>query len=69
MLEPGRTVFILVSFEGPDVYSQAGGLGVRVKELSRALADRGYESHLFFVGDPTLPPHETLLDGKLTLHR
>jgi glycosyltransferase involved in cell wall biosynthesis len=69
MLEPGRTVFIVVSFEGPDVYSQAGGLGVRVKELSRALADRGYESHLFFLGDPTLPAHESLLEGKLALHR
>jgi len=69
MLEPGQTVFIILSFEGPDVYSQAGGLGVRVKELSRALAERGYETHLFFVGDPNLPAHEALLDGRLTLHR
>ncbi len=69
MLEPGRTRFILLSFEGPDVYSQAGGLGVRVKELSRALADRGYDTHLFFVGDPALPPIESGVEGRLTLHR
>src|SRR5207302_1182995 len=69
MLEPEQTTFILLSFEGPDEYSQAGGLGVRVKELSRALAERGFETHLFFVGDPTLPPHESALDGKLWLHR
>jgi glycosyltransferase involved in cell wall biosynthesis len=69
MLEPEQTTFIILSFEGPDEYSQAGGLGVRVKELSRALAERGFETHLFFVGDPTLPAHETLLDGRLGLHR
>jgi glycosyltransferase involved in cell wall biosynthesis len=69
MLEPGRTTFILLSFEGPDVYSQAGGLGVRVKELSRALAERGYRTHLFFIGDPTLPADESALDGRLRLHR
>ncbi len=69
MLEPDRTVFVLLSFEGPDVYSQAGGLGVRIKELSRALADRGYPTHVFFIGDPNLPAEETLLDGRLTLHR
>jgi len=69
MLEPGQTVFLILSFEGPDVYSQAGGLGVRVKELSRALAERGYETHLFFVGDPALPANEELLDGRLHLHR
>jgi glycosyltransferase involved in cell wall biosynthesis len=69
MFEPEETAFILLSFEGPDVYSQAGGLGVRVKELSRALAERGYETHVFFVGDPSLPADETSVDGKLSLHR
>ena len=69
MLEPLKTTFILLSFEGPDVYSQAGGLGVRVKELSRALAERGYETHLFFVGDPALPTDETMLDQRLFIHR
>ena len=69
MFEIEQTTFILLSFEGPDVYSQAGGLGVRVKELSRALAERGYRTHLFFVGDPALPAHETSVDGRLMLHR
>jgi glycosyltransferase involved in cell wall biosynthesis len=69
MLEPEQTTFILLSFEGPDVYSQAGGLGVRVKELSRALAERGFTTHLFFVGDPKLPADESALGGKLWLHR
>lgn len=69
MLDTDRTVFVLASFEGPDVYSQAGGLGVRMKELSRALAERGFETHLFFIGDPELPSEEQLLGARLTLHR
>jgi glycosyltransferase involved in cell wall biosynthesis len=69
MLDPQSTVFIILSFEGPDVYSQAGGLGVRVKEMSRALAERGFPTHVFFIGDPDLPPEESLLDGRLRLHR
>jgi glycosyltransferase involved in cell wall biosynthesis len=64
-----RTTFIVLSFEGPDVYSRAGGLGVRVTELSRALADAGYPVHLVFVGDPHLPGHESFIDGRLNLHR
>src|SRR5690349_17247610 len=68
-LSPERTVFIVLSFEGPDVYARAGGLGVRVTELSRALADNGYPVHVVFVGDPDLPGHESLVDGRLTLHR
>ena len=63
------TIFTVLSFEGPDVYSQAGGLGVRVKELSRALAEEGHETHLFFVGDPEQPAEELLHGGRLTLHR
>jgi len=63
------TIFTVLSFEGPDVYSQAGGLGVRAKELTRALAEAGYETHLFFVGDPELPSEEAGVDGRLQLHR
>jgi glycosyltransferase involved in cell wall biosynthesis len=62
---PDRTVFVVLSFEGPDPYSQAGGLGVRVKGLTRSLARRGYDTHLYFVGDPDLPAEETLEGGKL----
>ena len=39
-----RTVFVVLSFEGPDVYSQAGGLGVRVKGLSRTVAQLNWMS-------------------------
>ena len=62
-------IFALLSFEGPDPYSKAGGLGSRVTELSEALARLGYETHLFFVGDPSLPGSEARFDGNLTVHR
>jgi len=45
----------MVSFEGPDQYSQAGGLGVRARELCRAFAALGYRTTLVFVGDPDKP--------------
>jgi arylsulfatase A-like enzyme len=66
-LNPGNSLVILVSFEGPDPYAQAGGLGVRVTGLAHTLAELGYETHLFFIGDPHLPGEETR--GRLTLHR
>ena len=66
---PDRTAFVVLSFEGPDLYSQAGGLGVRVKGLSRSLARRGYDTHLYFIGDPDLPGEETLEGGKLHQRR
>jgi hypothetical protein len=59
IFEPQRTVFAILSFEGPDVYSQAGGLGVRVKGLSRTLAQLGYQAYLYFCGDPDLPGEES----------
>lgn len=48
----------MVSFEGPDQYSQAGGLGVRARELCRALAQHGFSTTLVFVGDPERPREE-----------
>lgn len=48
----------MVSFEGPDQYSQAGGLGVRARELCRALAQHGFATTLVFVGDPKRPMQE-----------
>jgi glycosyltransferase involved in cell wall biosynthesis len=66
---PETTVFVLLSFEGPDLYSQAGGLGVRMKGLSRSLAAMGYDTHLYFCGDPDLPGEETLEGGRLHHHR
>ncbi|HSS93517.1 MAG TPA: glycosyltransferase [Candidatus Dormibacteraeota bacterium] len=68
-LEPQRTVFVILSFEGPDVYSQAGGLGVRVKGLSRTLAQLGYQTYLYFCGDPDLPGEESHESGRLVYRR
>ena len=69
LVTAANSVFVLVSFEGPDRYSQAGGLGVRMTGLAQTLAQLGYETHSFFVGDPALPGEERLLDGRLVLHR
>ena len=69
-LDRSRFLFVVVSFEGPDPYSQAGGLGVRVSGLTETLAEMGYETHLFFIGDPGLPGEETAMRAKkLVLHR
>jgi len=68
-INPENTVFILISFEGPDGYSMAGGLGVRMNHLSRTLARMGYTTHLFFIGDPSLPGKEVVENGRLILHR
>jgi glycosyltransferase involved in cell wall biosynthesis len=69
IFDPKRTVFVILSFEGPDVYSQAGGLGVRVKGLSRALAQLGYQTYLYFCGDPDLPGDEEQEGGRLHYRR
>lgn len=59
--------FHLLSFEGPDPYSLAGGIGTRVSGLAQALAQLGIDTHLWFVGDPSRPGHEEV--GALHLHR
>jgi glycosyltransferase involved in cell wall biosynthesis len=66
---PENTVFVSLSFEGPDVYSTAGGLGTRVTELTETLASLGYETHLIFVGDPSEPGVEHRVGGRLILER
>lgn len=68
-ITPADSVFVLISFEGPDLYSQAGGLGVRMAGLAKTLAEAGYETHMFFIGDPDLPGEEKQVDGRLVLHR
>src|SRR5258707_14118538 len=68
-ISPKNTLFVLLSFEGPDVYSTAGGLGTRVTELSEALATQGYTTYLFFIGDPTKAATETPVEGRLILKR
>jgi len=69
VLNKQNTEFVLLSFEGPDSYSMAGGLGVRVSNLAQALAHEGFHTHLFFIGDPYLSGEETTLAGRLRLHR
>ncbi len=68
-LSPHAITFCLLSFEGPDRYSLAGGLGVRITHLAETLAERGFETHLIFIGDPDKPGRESRQDGRLTLHR
>jgi glycosyltransferase involved in cell wall biosynthesis len=64
-----NTEFVIISFEGPDHYSLAGGLGVRVTNLSSTLAALGFPVHLIFVGDPGNTGEEKRCDGNLILHR
>lgn len=68
-LDSDNIEFVILCFEGPDPYSQAGGLGVRVTHLSETLAKLGFTTHLFFVGDPDLLGLEHRLGGDLVLHR
>ncbi|HEY8674330.1 MAG TPA: glycosyltransferase family 4 protein [Candidatus Dormibacteraeota bacterium] len=58
MFTPETLEVVMVSFEGPDQYSQAGGLGVRARELCRAFAALGFRTTLVFVGDPDKPGTE-----------
>jgi glycosyltransferase involved in cell wall biosynthesis len=59
--------FHVLSFEGPDRYAFAGGIASRISGLTESLAEIGHETHLWFVGDPALPGHESR--GDLALHR
>jgi glycosyltransferase involved in cell wall biosynthesis len=67
-ITPENTTFVPLSFEGPGCYSSAGGLGVRITNLSQALADQGFATHLFFVGDSVRRGNEACNGGKLSLH-
>jgi glycosyltransferase involved in cell wall biosynthesis len=59
--------FHILSFEGPDAYSRAGGLATRVEGLAETLTAHGFDTHVWFIGDPDLPGCETR--GRLHLHR
>jgi glycosyltransferase involved in cell wall biosynthesis len=59
--------FHLLSFEGYDPYASAGGLASRITGLANILAEAGYETHVWFVGDPYLPGYE--VHDRLRLHR
>jgi hypothetical protein len=57
----------ILAFEGPDPYARAGGIASRISGLAWALAESGFETHLWFVGDPDLPGYE--ICQQLHLHR
>jgi glycosyltransferase involved in cell wall biosynthesis len=59
--------FHILSFEGPDPYARAGGLATRVNGLAETLTALGFETHVWFIGDPALPGTEQ--HGQLHLHR
>lgn len=65
MLRPESLDVVMLSMEGPDRYALAGGLGVRARELTRALAAAGATVTLAFVGDPDMPGEETVAGVRL----
>src|SRR5258705_6449177 len=67
-ITPANAAFVLVTFEGPDSYAQAGGLGARMTGLAGTFADTGYQTHVFFICDPALPGEESRSDHRLILH-
>jgi hypothetical protein len=67
LLTPDLAAFCLISFEGPDCYAQAGGLGVRITHLAETVAGKGFDTHLLFVGDPDASGQEERCDGRLNL--
>ncbi len=69
LITPQNTVFVLLSFEGPDKYSTVGGLGIRMNEVSRILSEYSFETHFFFVGDPYGECGAELVYNHTYLHR
>lgn len=68
-LTPENTEFVILSFEGPDRYALAGGLGARISHLSQTLGEMGFRTHHFFIGDPHFAGEEMRCRGRLILHR
>jgi hypothetical protein len=66
---PRDEFFVLVSFEGPDLYAAWGGLSERVLDLASRTVSEGFETHLIYFGAPHLPGMERVLGSRLTLHR
>lgn len=67
IINPANTIFVLLTFEGPDRYSLIGGLGIRMTEVSNILSRHGYTNHMFFVGDPYAESFES--HGPQNFHR
>jgi glycosyltransferase involved in cell wall biosynthesis len=55
----GTLEFHILSFEGPDAYSRAGGLASRVEGLALSLVEQGFETHLWFIGNPEAAGEES----------
>ena len=68
-INPANTTFIVLSFEGPDIYSMVGGLGSRITHLTNTLSEMGFQIHHIFIGDPKMKGVEAREGGKLILHR
>lgn len=68
-IAPDNSIFIVLSFEGPDVYSMAGGLGTRITHLTSTLAAMNFQVHHIFIGAPRMDGLEIREDGRLVLHR
>jgi glycosyltransferase involved in cell wall biosynthesis len=68
-LLPDQAEFLILSFEGPDPYSKAGGLGVRTTNIASSLSSLGFRTHIFFIGSPDLPGVEEQMGGRLRLYR
>lgn len=68
-LSPHTVEFVILSLEGPDLYSLVGGLGVRVTELASTLAELGFRTRLYFLGDPQKAYYEEQINGLLSYHR
>ena len=67
VISPASAVFVLVTFEGPDRYAQAGGLGVRMTGLARTLADNGFEDLGVSVAQPAGMSGDVKLVNALTM--
>lgn len=68
-ISPESVEFVVLSFEGPDLYSLIGGLGVRATELANTLAELGFRTRLYFLGDPNKAYYEEGVGGLLSYHR
>src|SRR5262249_54367312 len=68
-LTPSLATVAIISFEGPDAYSHCGVAGARASNIAESLAELGFDTHHFFIGDPRLPGVETRNGGHLMLHR
>jgi len=63
-ISPETAVFVVLSFEGPDPYSQAVDSHAHPTTCARRWPGAATKTHLFFVGDPSLPNEERRIGGR-----